>query len=382
MALDTQMDRCIRRISHVLKFLEPIAEGCPDDFRPVLPTTFHGIQDALSDVLRVGELDAPQSPVLAEVMKPLMTLYDEFATLTTVPTNGSELRKLLSRILGVARATHHLLVSDERLHIQSVDQVLEEFSEEYRMSLILNLTANHALSQRVKLWQNPLEGDGVGAHLDLLSLEFTDKQSSSTIPMASLIAASTGAPVVMTPHNFGSAIHEMATGGAPPPIYRMAYAQWFTTIIASWEDVYRPRLAVAYSNPETGEIWEKNDIRSKFFYEIQKIRNDFAHHQGICHESSDNTLFDWLEPGKPIAPTPRNMLDLLNLFPADELRQPPKRLEGAKKKVDRLPYSFDVQWIEKLKNHVIKVSPSRARRAGAIKKVLDDWMDTEPPADN
>ena len=111
-------------------------------------------------MLRVGELDAPQSPVLTEVMKPLMTLYDEFATLTTVPTNGSELRKLSSRILGVARATHHLLVTDERLHIRSVDQVLEEFSEEYRMSLILNLTANHALSQRVKLWQNPLEGDG------------------------------------------------------------------------------------------------------------------------------------------------------------------------------------------------------------------------------
>lgn len=273
-------------------------------------------------------------------------------------------------------------MTDERLHAQSVDQVIEEFSEEYRMSLILNLTANHALSQRITLWQNPIESDEVGAHLDLLSLEFTDEQSACTIPMASLTEASTGAPTVMTPHNFGSAIREMAAGGAPPPIYRMAYAQWFTTIIASWEDVYRPRLAAAYSKPETGETWKKNDIRSKFFYEVQQIRNDFSHHQGICRDSSDNKLFKWLEPGKPIAPTPRQMLDLLNLFPADELRQPPKRLEDAKNGVGQLPYSFDAQWIEKLKKHVIKVSPSKAKRAGVIQNVLDEWMDAESPARN
>ncbi|MEU7633803.1 hypothetical protein AB0C34_28140 [Nocardia sp. NPDC049220] len=125
---------------------------------------------------------------------------------------------------------------------------------------------------------------------------------------------------MITPDNFGASMRTLVTGGTPPPIYRTAYTQWFTNVISAWEDTYRPRLAAGHGTDAAGKAWAKNDVRSEFFNEIRLIRHDISHKRGLCVESADNTLIDWVEPGKIIAPTTQQMLGLLDLFPDNELR--------------------------------------------------------------
>lgn len=237
MALGTQRGRWIQRAEHTLVFLEPIAKSWPLNARLVMPSALCGLQRQVGELLGTGSSDIPKDQALAEVIETLIVVRNDFLALTEVPGGGKGLRERIARIRTVSQDTHSRLVTDEQLCFQSVDQVIEE----YRMSLILNITANHVLSQRVANWQGSRKNAQVGPHPDLLTLEFTDDTGPGSIPMASLAAASTGMPVVVTPNNFGSAMHEMKSGGAPPPIYRMAYLQWFTTITASWEDIYRPR---------------------------------------------------------------------------------------------------------------------------------------------
>lgn len=101
----------------------------------------------------------------------------------------------------------------------------------------------------------------------------------------------------MTPGNEAAAFAEMFSGGTPPPLYRMAYGQWFGTIAAMWEDVYRERLATAHGTDAEGHGWDRNDVKSEFFYELSQIRHDFAHKDGLCVESAGNSILKWESPG-------------------------------------------------------------------------------------
>lgn len=61
---------------------------------------------------------------------------------------------LLCTVRDTARTTHLALTADEQLAVQTVDEVIDDFAQEYRISLILALTANYALSQNVTRWQD------------------------------------------------------------------------------------------------------------------------------------------------------------------------------------------------------------------------------------
>ena len=91
----------------------------------------------------------------------------------------------------------------------------------------------------------------------------------------------------------------------------------------------------------------------------------------MCVESADNTLIGWGKPGEPIAPTPQQMLGMLDLFPYDELRRTPTR---AMRTTDRLPYQFDLEWIEKVKAHVEAIEPVRKIRPALLQQIINDWM--------
>lgn len=371
MPLDDQVGRWIERAAHVKVLLDPLIDTYPTNQR-LLPSTLTNVQEMLnSNYLEPGLADAPEAPV-AEIIEPLLTALTEFRDIRSMPGGSREFVEAITKIRDIAQMTALSLRSDDSLWVQTVDEVINEFAEEYRMTLILALTANYALSQTVRRWQDEKgKRSGVGNHLDLSTMQFVGDPTARTIPMANLTAASAGEPLVMTPFNFGAAVKEMMSGGTPPPIYRMAYTQWFTTIHAAWEDTYRPRLAAAHGVDPDGKPWGKNDVRSEFFNEVRLIRHDISHKRGVCVESADNKIIGWVVPGEEIAPTPRQMLDLLDAFPDAELRRPPIKTERTKYP---LPYQFESDWVDQVKAHVERLVPAKRKRAALIQKVLDDWM--------
>ncbi|MGW0025319.1 hypothetical protein [Rhodococcus sp. NPDC003383] len=377
MPLDDQLGRWTQRAAHVRGSLNPILDAWPDDSQRVGRTALDGFQVMLGDYLHTGEADMPpEASALATVITPLVTALREFQAITTAPGTNAELRALLSVVRDAAQTAHLTLVTDDRLTVQTIDDVIADFAEEYRTSLILALTANYGLSQNVNRWLEAKTSDrATGDHLDLTTMTFVDEASNRTIPMSTLTAASTADPVVMTPMNLAASMQALMTGGTPPPIFRMSYQQWVTNIYTAWEDTYRPRLAAAHGSDEAGEPWTKNDIGSEFFNEIRQIRHDISHKRGVCVESAGNTLIGWGKPGDPIAPTPQQMLEMLDLFPYDELRRTPTR---ATRTTDRLPYQFNLEWTEKVKAHVEAIEPVRKKRPAVLQQIINDWMNHTP----
>lgn len=377
MPLDDQLGRWTQRAAHVRDSLSPILDAWPDDGQRVGRSALDGFQEMLGDYLHAGEADMPpEASALATVITPLVAALREFQAVTTPPGTNAELRTLLSVVRDAAQSAHLTLVTDDRLTVQTIDDVIADFVDEYRTSLILALTANYGLSQNVTRWLEAKKADpATGDHLDLTSMTFVADAGDRTLPMSTLTAASTADPVVMTPLNLAASMKDLIAGGTPPPIFRMSYQQWVTNIYAAWEDTYRPRLAAAQGVDDAGEPWTKNDIGSEFFNEIRQIRHDISHKRGVCVESAGNTLINWVEPGKPIAPTPQQMLGMLDLFPYDELRRTPTRTPRT---TGMLPYQFDLEWIQKVKAHVEAIEPVKKKRPAVLQQIIDDWMNHTP----
>lgn len=375
MPFDTQLGRWVRRTRHVSDTLEPFLCALPDHEQVLFEHTLGTIQGLLEEHMHAGDGDAPPDDgALAAVVNPFVSSLREFVTLTTAPKSTAELRKLLYDLHATAQTAYVALTSDGGLGIQTVEEVIKDFHQEYQLSLILALTANSALSDTVVRWQKLKSSEPTtDDHLDLTSMAFVPNANERTIPMATLSTASTPDPLVITPENIAASMQTLMTGGTPPPIYGLAYSQWFASIHAAWEDTYRPRLAVAHGTDETGDAWTKNDIRSELFNEIRQIRHDISHKKGVCIESASNTLIDWVEHGRVIAPTPQQMLGLLDLFPFDELRSTPTRVERS---TGQLPYAFDLGWIEQVKAHVEAIEPVKKKRPAVIQKIIDDWIGT------
>ena len=373
MALNDQIGRWPQRTAEVRDLLAPVLDSMPSTERVLRGQILGAMQGLMEDHVHAAEVDLPQDDTpLDAVVARFVTGLHKFLAVTDAPDTTAELRTLLSDLHETARDTHLALTTDDRLSAQTVDEVIEDFAQEYRISLLLTLTAPHALTQTVTEWQrkkgaNTTEGD----HLDVATMKFVASDDNGTIPMPVLASLITASPTVMTPSNAGSVFEEMMTGGTPSSLYRLAYAHWFTSIIAAWEDVYRPRLAIAHGTGPDGEKWLKNDVRSEFLYEIAQIRHDFEHKAGICIESADNTHLNWTKPREPIAPTPRQMLSLLDSFPYDELRQTPSRTERT---TERLPYQFPSDWIERVKSHVTAIQPARKQRPAVLMQLIDEWM--------
>lgn len=380
MPLDGQHERWIQRSGHIRDLIDQLLYAWPADGRVLLRSTLDGTKQALSEYRQQAEGDVPADEQLRGVVAPLIEILQGFQRVEHV-ADSSELRKLLTQVRDAAEHAF-LTISDESIRSpQTVDQVIEDFSNEYRASLILALTANYALTQTVTHWyESQLNSSADLHHLDLRTMEFVAVAGAGTIPMSVLATSMASDPVVLTPTTIAATLRKTSTDN-PPPIFRMAYTQWFSTVIATWEDTYRPRLATAHGHDEQGNAWEKNDVQSEFFYDLSQIRHDISHHAGVCVESAGNTVIDWLqlEVGKPIAPTTSQMLSFLDNFPSDELRHSPRRIERTTRP---LPYQFDLAWLKKVTTYVATVEPVKRERFEVVRRVIDTWMDASDTGDS
>ncbi|MGG7104651.1 hypothetical protein [Rhodococcus sp. 24CO] len=332
------------------------------------------LQSVFGDQVEALEGDAPEGE-LAVAVAPLAAALRKFDALGNpeLPKSNGELRDAVGELCDAAESVAMTLDADLALRAQSVDEVIDEFGESYRVALLLTLTACHSLATRVVGWRTSKDdGKTPGDHLAVSTMELVDTNTAGTVAMSMLSSLMTAPPSIMTPGNEAAIFAEMLSGGTPPPLYRMAYGQWFSTVAAMWEDVYRERLATAHGVDSEGQPWSKNDVKSEFFYELCQIRHDFAHKDGLCDESAGNKVLNWGIAGKPLAPTPRQMLSLIDSFPASELRKSPVRVPRTS---ERLPYNFPSEWVAKVKDRVVDIEKTKRLRPEVLKLVIDKWLD-------
>ncbi|BBY46590.1 hypothetical protein MARA_00200 (plasmid) [Mycolicibacterium arabiense] len=130
-----------------------------------------------------------------------------------------------------------------------------------------------------------------GPHLDLLTLEATEAPSYRTMSYSDIRAMADPGVATIEEYLHGDPKAEQA------PILKYFAAQWVTHITTLWDEHYRPALAELHR-------CEKNDIGSELFADLNKMRQDYVHNQGIASSrQSKNKRLNWFEEGDQMIPT-------------------------------------------------------------------------------
>jgi hypothetical protein len=98
-----------------------------------------------------------------------------------------------------------------------------------------------------------------------------------------------------------------------PPIMKQFAAQWVVNVYTEWDEHLREQLATAHG-------CAKEDVRSDYFGDLGKMRHDYVHNRRICRNSARNKVLKWYRKGEKMIPKHANYLQLLEAFPAEELR--------------------------------------------------------------
>jgi hypothetical protein len=144
-------------------------------------------------------------------------------------------------------------------------------------------------------------------YLDLHTFQAVEQPSKTTISMQ----------VVMSMVDPGIATLEERMRPFPeesyPPIMKQFAAQWVVNVYTEWDEHFRGELATALG-------CDKDDVRSDYFADLGKMRHDYVHNRGICRNSARNNVLKWFHKGDKMIPKHTNYLQLMEAFPAEELR--------------------------------------------------------------
>lgn len=317
----------------------------------------------------------------------LSDVIKQARSLKAGPTFSDGLTSLLTAFEDVIP---RLRATDED-DIESAITLVEELERGFMLSLILSMSKHNAISVYVSDWEAEhsrfIQGHttkDVGHYFSMHASNRRELESPRGFgyPVKPLFFSKDPGPGKIHMQHLILAIHSganilVAGGGGMgttdnyPEAQGIEYAQWFTYMHALWDEQFRPRFAKFYNrgkNPE--DKLQKNDIKSEFFNDIRKIRNDFVHHQGKVEDAANLEFFDWnFEPGSRLEVSLEQMIEVMDKFPRDRLLEEPK---PHKQKRRSLHGSFNVNLLDKYVEH-IDGSPTLGINQ-ANDEMMRDWL--------
>lgn len=147
-------------------------------------------------------------------------------------------------------------------------------------------------------------------YLDLYTFQGVDQPSKTTISMRVLLAAVD--PGIATKEERMRFMPEESY----PAFMKQFAAQWVVNVVTEWDEHYREELATALG-------CGKDDIRSTYFADLNRMRQDYVHNRGICRNAARNKILKWYRKGDTMIPKHANYLELLTTFPTEELLSKP-----------------------------------------------------------
>lgn len=165
--------------------------------------------------------------------------------------NGIDDEETADEVITEMLTTLKALVLTSRLGHQGIIQLIDQRLERTNEALI---SGNSEVSM----------------HLDVMTLDFSNLKSATTIPFTSLVAAVD--PGVMTIQEYATVRNDAETS---TKVQSRFAGQWIVAFYTEWELNYRRRLAKIHGCPPLA-------IKSETMHDLRLMRNDFAHHRGIA----------------------------------------------------------------------------------------------------
>lgn len=304
------------------------------------------------------------SPQLRDIVKPVLDAVLVF--LDKSLTTPQLLVQSLGEIDALARDAIKSI--DNMTDEEEVEQVVEAFETRYLATLATTLSAHSTLAQKLAVRKA-----GDGEYFDVGRYVFARDPGPGRVHSADLNKAMDSGSISL------SIKRGMVSYERFPPIQIMTYGQWFAYIHAIWDEWYRPRLAAAYSR-RLGEDFLKNDIKSAFMGELNKIRNDVIHNKSRVKQSTTNKILDWATSDGLVGMTTERMSGLRTMFPRDELLTPP--VHSAAPKTQNMPWTADVQLIDSVKRRLADGGLSKRQQKDLGDEMLRLWLAENPAPDS
>ncbi|MDL9939001.1 hypothetical protein QSJ18_19825 [Gordonia sp. ABSL1-1] len=300
------LDEILIPMTPVMRLMQPIERfPAPEEQAP------GAIKTATDALLSAWNTDPPPTGTpLHELLAPAVD-----AARALDPRDGrlAPIREYLDLLRVVRDQIQTLDTSD----VLTIDEVLLDMELELKLSILVARLGHQGImnlihQRRSDYGRSVTKVVDLPDYLDLHTMEPTDESSATTLSYSAILAKAD--PGILTPEEFvrGDDRADKA------PILKRFAGQWIVSFYTEWEDLFRKQLA---------EICgcSVDDIKSQFFQELGRMRNDFGHGRGICKKSASNKLFRWFAKGDPIIPTHENYRQLFDEFEkaCEALRTPP-----------------------------------------------------------
>lgn len=280
------------------------------------------------------------------------------AFLDTPISTPARLVEELERIAAQCRSS--LEAIDTMQDAEEVEQVVDEFETRYLVSLATTLSAHQTLVSKLAC-----RNGASGEYFDVGEYEFAKNPGLGRVRVADLVnAVDSGISTFSAARGFVS--YERF-----PPIQIMIYGQWFAYIHAIWEEWYRPRLAAAHSRRIGMELL-KNDVKSEFMRELNKMRNDVIHNKSRAKESAGNTILSWTTEDGLVGMTTERMIMLRTMFPRKELLTAPQRNDL--QRTQNLPWTADAELVNLVKTRQADLGLTKSQSKKVGNEMLRLWL--------
>ncbi|MEV6281014.1 hypothetical protein [Nocardia sp. NPDC051832] len=320
-------------------------------------------QAVFHHLLEERQRKAIYSPQLSAIIKPVLDAVPVF--LDKPLTTPQLLVQALDEIDVLAGEAIESI--DNMPDEEEVEQVVEAFETRYLATLATALSAHFTLAQKLAS-RKPTDGE----YFDVGRYVFARHPAPGRVHSTDLnYAMDSGSGSISIKRGLVS--YERF-----PPIQIMTYGQWFAYIHAIWDEWYRPRLAAAYSR-RLGEDYLKNDIKSAFMGELNKIRNDVIHNRSRVKQSATNKILDWATDDGLVGMTTERMVELRTMFPREELLTPPSH--GAVPTAKSLPWTGDVQLIDSVQRRLAELGMTKRQQKEIGDEMLRLWLAENPTPD-
>jgi hypothetical protein len=200
--------------------------------------------------------------------------------------------------------------------------------------------------------------DRPATYLDLNSMQWVDRPTKTTLSMAVFLS--------MVEPGMGTITEALRPPDEndQPEIMKRFAAQWVVHVYTEWEEHYRVALAKALG-------CDKEDIRSDFFADLGRMRQDYVHKaRGICKNSARNKVLKWFNKGDNMIPTHANYQQLLTTFPAEDLLQV-KAAAGTSPRRQPVRANADPKLVRRFEEVADSVGISKDT---ALDEALDAWI--------
>lgn len=200
-----------------------------------------------------------------------------------------------------------------------IAELLQDLEQDFKASVLsARLGHNGIMQLNDRLRDSDMEAirrgaPADGAYVDVQTLQRVSNRSHRTISVSALRAL-TDARV--------AGVLDVMRGydetDQPPTMARFAM-QWVVGVTTYWDELYRPEIATAVG-------CEPRQIRSQFFADLAKMRQDYVHNRGKAsrRNATKTQILKWYELGQLMIPRQANYDQLFQELTSaiDNLRDP------------------------------------------------------------